>query len=64
MYSFICLGLLAAGVLLLAFGGRMAKGRRVLDICLKILGLVLLAAALAALYWLLSGRVVLPLFRG
>lgn len=61
MYPIIAALTIIIGMALFIFAKRIAKENTALAICLRAAGILLAAAGLAALYFLLSGKLVLPL---
>lgn len=61
MYPIVAAIIMIIGIILFIFARKIAKENTVLAICLRAAGVILAAAGLAALYFLLSGKLVLPL---
>lgn len=62
MYSLLSIFIIVIGILLLAFTNKIVKNNNVLKICMKVVGSVLIIVGLLLLYFLLSGKLTLPLY--
>lgn len=61
MYPILAAIIMIIGIILFIFARKIVKENTVLTICLRAAGVILAAAGLAAIYFLLSGKLVLPL---
>lgn len=63
MYSLLSIFIIVIGILLLAFINKIVKNNNILKICMKAVGGILIIVGLLLLYFLLSGKLTLPLYR-
>lgn len=61
MYPLLSVFIIAIGALLLAFANKIVKNNNVIQIGIKVAGGILIIAGLLLLYFLLSGKLTLPL---
>ncbi len=61
MYPLLSIFITVVGVLLLAFANKIVKNNNVYQIGIKVVGGILIIVGLLLLYFLLSGKLTLPL---
>ena len=61
MYPLLSIFIIVVGVLLLAFANKIVKNNNVYQIGIKVVGGILIIVGLLLLYFLLSGKLALPL---
>lgn len=61
MYPLLSIFIIVVGVLLLAFANKIVKNNNVYQIGIKVVGGILIIVGLLLLYFLLSGKLTLPL---
>lgn len=61
MYPLLSIFIIVVGVLLLAFANKIVKNNRVYQIGIKVVDGILIMVGLLLLYFLLSGKLTLPL---
>lgn len=61
MYPLLCIFMIVLGIVLFAFVKKTVKDNGMLVMCIRIIGGILIVSGFLMLYFLLSGRLTLPL---
>lgn len=61
MYPFVSVFMIVVGTLLLVFANKIIKNNQVMQIGMKVIGGVFMIVGFLLLYFLLSGKLTLPL---